>query len=254
MSAALSDIQAGGCAAWQLPVDPRSAAIARSYVTAVATALALPERLIDDARVAVSELATNALQHAGSNGAYEPIVAPELWIYPRTHPRPQLVVTVFDSHRDRQPEIRPTELLDEHGKGLGIVAALATDTGTHPSRSRVGAWPVRGKAVWFALDLPQPWTAARHAMTQADAARRLHALLAARGLNGLIYGDRPGVSLVSVPHGPNVWAEPRGFLLHDSAGARIHRPLADIEDVAELVVHHHERNGLTNGGRTQTSR
>jgi hypothetical protein len=249
MSAALRDIRDGGCAVWQLPFDPRSPALARSYFAAVATALGLPKELIDDGAVAVSELVTNTHQHAGRTVAYEPLAPPELWIYPRTHPRPQLVVTVFDTCRDRQPEARHADLLDEHGKGLGIVAAVTADTGVHPSRSRVGAWLAPGKAVWFALDLPQGRPGTHCAITQDQAASQLHGLLSARGLKGLLYADRPGVSLVAVEHGPNVWTEPRGFLLRDICGTPIRRPLADRQDVAELIVHQHERNGSTNGDR-----
>lgn len=249
MSGALSDIRNGGCAAWQLPFDPRSAAIARSHFTSVATALALPQILIDDGELAVSELATNAHQHAGRTASYEPVAPAELWIYLRSHPRPQLVVTVFDTRRDRPPETRHAALLDEHGKGLGIVTALAAEAGVHPSRARCGTCLARGKAVWFALDLPHHIPTSHHGISQAQAARRLHTILTGRGLDGLIYADRPGVSLVSVRHGPNVWAESRGFLLHDTHGTRIRRPLADLEDVAELVVHQCERTGSTNGGQ-----
>ena len=245
MSAVLRAVADGGCAAWQLPFDPRSAALARSYFTAVATALALPRSLIDDGAVAVSELATNAYQHAGGIDSYEPVIPPELWIYSRSHPQPQLVVTVFDARRDRPPQLRPVDPLDGHGRGLGIVCALSADAGSHPSRSRVGAWTVAGKAVWFALALPRPWPAAQHAVTPTQAAEQLHTLLAARGLDGLIRADQPGVSLVSVRTGLTVWAEPQGFRLRDINGTCTRRPLTDLEDVAELVIHHHERDGLT---------
>jgi anti-sigma regulatory factor (Ser/Thr protein kinase) len=246
---AVHDVRDGGCAAWQLPFDARSPALARSYFSAVATALALPSTLIDDGTVAVSELATNAHQHAGRHGSYEPVIPPELWIYPRSHPQPQLVVTVFDTRRDRSPLMRPVDPLDEHGKGLGIVTALSADSGSHPSRSRVGAWPIGGKAVWFALALSRPWPTERHALNPAQAAKYLQALLAARGLDGLIRADRPGVSLVSTRTGLTVWAEPREFCLRNIDGTHTRRPLTDLEDVAELVVHHHERDGLTHDQR-----
>jgi hypothetical protein len=249
MTAALRDVLDGGCAAWQLPFDPRSPALARSYFTAAATALALPSSLIDDGTVAVSELATNAHQHAVGDVSCEPVTPPELWIYPRSHPEPQLVVTIFDTRRDRVPRLRPADPLDEHGRGLGIVSAMSADVGSHPSRSRVGAWLVSGKAVWFALALPGPWPTAQPSVTPAHAARHLQTLLAARGLDGLIRADRPGVSLVSVRTGLTVWAEAHGFCLRDVDGTRTRRPLTDLEDVAELVVHHYERDGLTHNRR-----
>lgn len=241
MSAVVRDLHDGGCAAWQLPFDATSAAVARSYFRTVAAALALPDGLIDDGSVAVSELATNAHQHAGHGGSYDPIAPPELWIYPRIQPA-QLVVTVFDTRRDRLPEVRPADPLDEHGKGLGIVAALAAETGTHPSRSRIGAWSVPGKAAWFALALPRPWPAAQPAPTPVQAAKHLQTLLTARGIDRLIRADRPGLSLISVRRDLNVWAEPRGFWLRGIDGAPIRRPLTDLQDVTELVIHHHERH------------
>jgi hypothetical protein len=241
MSDEPSDIRDGGCAKWRLPPDRTCAATARTYFKAAATALVLPD-VADDGAVCVSELATNALQHAGP---YEPAVAPELWMYARTCPRPQLVVAVFDARRDRQPELRPTDPLAEHGNGLRIVAALSAAGGGHPSRSRLCGRSIPGKVTWFALELPRPWPSARPTMSAAQAARRLQALLIARGLDGVVRRDGNGVSLVSIRNGVNVWVEPAAYSISGVDGAPIRRPLPDLQDAAEIVVCHHERHGPT---------
>ena len=159
------------------------------------------------------------------------------------------MVTVFDGRRDRIPEMKDADPLNEHGNGLRIVTGLSAESGTHPSRSRIGPWPALGKTVWFSLALPQTWPTTYTAMTPGQAARRLHALLAARGLTGVIRADRAGVALVSVRHGITVWVEPGAFSLAGVDSDRIRRPLADLQEVAEIVVHHHERQGLTPGHR-----
>jgi hypothetical protein len=239
-----SDIRDGGCATWRLPNDRTCAATARTYFKAAATALDLPNGVADDGAVCVSELATNALQHAGPQaGPAEPAAAPELWMYARTCPRPQLVVAVFDARRDRQPALRPTDPLAEHGNGLRIVAALSAACGSHPSRSRLCGRPIRGKVTWFALELPRPWPFAWPTLSAPQAARRLQELLIARGLDGVGRHDGQGVSLVSVRRRVNVWVEPAAYSISGADGAPIRRPLPDLQDTAEIVICHHERHG-----------
>ncbi|MFF4242624.1 ATP-binding protein [Actinomadura geliboluensis] len=112
LTGAPADIPAGGACAFQLPGDRSAASHARSLVAATMRQLGFAPDPIEDARLAVSELATNALTHTSST------TRPELWIWARTRPTPQLVVSVFDAHRDAWPIICGADLLDEHGKGL----------------------------------------------------------------------------------------------------------------------------------------
>jgi hypothetical protein len=65
-------------------------------------------------------MSTNALHHGLRAGSYAPAVPAELWIWARVTPAPQLVVTVFDTCRSSWPDTTPRDLLDEHGKGVGI--------------------------------------------------------------------------------------------------------------------------------------
>src|SRR5436305_415396 len=74
------DLSAGGVCAWQLPPDASGPALARSLLSTTMAALDLDHGLIDDGRLAVSETATNAHQHAQITAA----TPSELWISART--------------------------------------------------------------------------------------------------------------------------------------------------------------------------
>jgi hypothetical protein len=88
------DIAAGGVRAWQLPPDPSCAGLARSLLGSTMTASGLSAGLMDAAVLAVSEQATNSLQHGTRAGRFEPVVPAELWVWSRVSPSPQLVVGV----------------------------------------------------------------------------------------------------------------------------------------------------------------
>ncbi|MFF5261115.1 ATP-binding protein [Actinomadura viridis] len=115
------DIPLGGACLWALPMDASIAARARQLVAGALELLAFPAGQVDDGRLAVSEVATNAFRHARTSplpgGA-----APELWMWARSYPRRELVVTVFDGCRDRVPAPKAGAPLDEGGRGLGMVA------------------------------------------------------------------------------------------------------------------------------------
>jgi hypothetical protein len=82
-------------------------------------------------------------------------------------------------------------------------------------------------------------------MSAAQAARRLQALLIARGLDGVARHDGNGVSSVSVRNGVNVWVEPAAYSISGVDGGPIRRPLPDLQDAGEIIVCHHERHGPT---------
>ncbi|MFA1551779.1 ATP-binding protein [Actinomadura chokoriensis] len=239
LTGAPADIPIGGACAFQLPGDLSAASTARSLVAATMRQLGFAPDPIEDARLAVSELATNALTHAPP--ALIPAAQPELWIWARTRPAPQLVVSVFDAHRDAWPIALGAGLLDEHGKGLCIVAALATDTGIHLTRSRLTVSP--GKRVWFTLPLTAPWPADGSAIAPISAADRLTAALRSRGVPTTLRSDDHGVSLLTAGT-TNIWVEPKAFAWHDGQGYTRH-PLADLQETAERIVGHHETRTLT---------
>ena len=126
---------------WPLPGDATCAHRARALVVDTLTTLAVPAETVGDAELMVSELATNALQHAVGHVPYE------LWL--SVVDERELYCAIFDTLRMRRLQ-RTTSLEKcDFGRGLGIVAEL--------SRGRWGmcrAWSQRlpnvaGKVVWF---------------------------------------------------------------------------------------------------------
>ncbi|TNY36811.1 ATP-binding protein [Thermomonospora catenispora] len=136
--------------AWALPVGPGCAREARAVLGQALGALGAPANLIADAQLMVSELATNAYQHADGKGPYE------LWLYPdagsaryRPHGR-ELRCAVFDGLPDvHLPGYSWTS--GDFGRGLSIVRELSGGRwGVHRERSRLDGRRL-GKIVWFAL-------------------------------------------------------------------------------------------------------
>ncbi|QKG20113.1 ATP-binding protein [Actinomadura verrucosospora] len=227
-----ADILVGGACTFQLPPDPTCASRARSLLAATMRELHLPPGLIDDAKLAVSELATNALNHASSPW-FRGMALPELWVWSRTHPASELVVSVFDAHRELWPVNTSTELLDDHGKGLAIVAALSSCTGAHWSRARFRT-SCEGKRVWFALGLSAPWPMADRIVPPAAAACRLSEVLQARGIQVSRRTDDAGISILAAG-GLNVWVEPKAFSWRTGQGY-VQQPLIDLHETAEHIV------------------
>ncbi|MFA1542749.1 ATP-binding protein [Actinomadura monticuli] len=131
--------------AWALPGGPGSAGHARRVLRDALASLGAPPDVIADAQLMVSELATNAHQHAGEHGPHE------LWLY-RGEGRAgdEVRCAVFDAFADAAlPGYSWTS--GDCGRGLGIVRELSGGRwGLRRALSRLGP-PVRGKAVWFAL-------------------------------------------------------------------------------------------------------
>ncbi|MBA9004060.1 ATP-binding protein [Thermomonospora cellulosilytica] len=144
--------------AWALPAGPGCAREARAVLGQALGALGVPADLIADAQLMVSELATNAYQHADGRGPYE------LWLYP-AEPEPagpgavpaqrrpgvrELRCAIFDGLPDtRLPGYSWTS--GDFGRGLSIVRELSGGRwGIRRERSRLGG-RLPGKAVWFAL-------------------------------------------------------------------------------------------------------
>ncbi|MFE9107008.1 ATP-binding protein [Actinomadura geliboluensis] len=231
-------IPAGGACVFQLPGDPSAASHARSAVSSTMRQLGFAVDQVDDAKLAVSELATNALTHASS------MTRPELWMWARTRPSLELVISVFDGHRNGWPSITHADLLDEHGKGLSIVVALATRTGTSFTRSRLSV--STGKRVWFTLALPAPWSATGRVIAPRFAAHRLSEALAARGIPTTCRSDDTGISVITAGT-LHVWVEPKAFCWRDDHGYT-RQPLIDLQETAERIVNHHE----SHASRTST--
>ncbi|WP_067479074.1 ATP-binding protein [Actinomadura hibisca] len=203
--------------------------------------LGFPEISIDNARLAVSELATNAFRHAHAPDPRHPPAAAELAAWARLVPRPQLMVSVFDLDRRALPRSGDQDLLAESGRGMEIVEAVTTGWGAHPSRSRLLPHPQRGKAVWMALPLPASWPTPIDPIFPAVAAQRLAANLAARGIPARRLSTNTGLSLVTAAS-VQVMVCPDAFLW-SAAGTDHRHPLIDLQEASERVVETLERIG-----------
>ena len=117
----------------ELSPDPRSAANARTFVSDRLTYHHLPD-LIDDVRLAASELATNAVLHAQQS----------FTVNLRGDER-LVVLTVRDGSR-LAPVQCVTQLLDTHGRGLAIVASISHDWGIDRSSGAA-------KSVWASFEV-----------------------------------------------------------------------------------------------------
>ncbi|TDE25127.1 ATP-binding protein [Actinomadura sp. 6K520] len=232
-----ADIAMGGMCAWRLPTDARCASVARSLLGIAMTKLGLDRDTTDDAVLAASELATNALSHSGA------AAPPELWVWARATPKPQLVISVYDACRSSWPTNTPGDLMDDHGRGIGIVGMLADAWGAHLSRS-ICTGGTQGKAVWAAFPLPGPWPDPRTTAPPMLAARHLAATLTARGITNATHRHGRGVSLVTIPYGnnqeTNIWIEPGRLSYTLPNGTRHRRPIVDLHDTTETLVHHIE--------------
>ena len=118
----------------KLPAELQSVRVGRLFARDAVVEWGL-ESLVDDVQLGVSELVTNAVKHAQT----------EVELTLRLEGK--LVVEVRDQDPDlRHPATPSRDLLSTSGRGLQIVAAVSNDWGI---RSVEG-----GKAVWFAVPLP----------------------------------------------------------------------------------------------------
>jgi serine phosphatase RsbU (regulator of sigma subunit)/anti-sigma regulatory factor (Ser/Thr protein kinase) len=118
-----------------LSIDDNVRAVhqARSFTRATLGEWSLPESLLRDAILLVSEMVTNAIVHGRA-----PI---QLRL---RQAREHLLVEVDDTATAVPRKLRPTSS-DIHGRGLQLIAMMADEWGTRPIHD--------GKSVWCALEL-----------------------------------------------------------------------------------------------------
>jgi len=245
-----------GGAAWALPADETIAAVARTNAAEEFGALGVTGEPAEDVEVMVSEIATNALQHAArsSGGVMGSAPALELWMYRRlSADGHELVVSVFDQSCEppRRSPCGAADLTAEDGRGLMLVEALSNGRwGFYATRSRLANPVVRGKATWFAVPLParpDGFAPAAWEHDEAEAVTALKTLLALRGFDNLILQSRsePGsrLAVLSVVTGLTVWCQD-GHFRWDGPRGRRRLPLADLTAAAEAIVALHESTGL----------
>lgn len=243
----------GACCAWSLPSDPTCAAQARRIFRDAAAAAGVQDDLADDGVTMASELAANTL-HATADpefGSGLPFPgSPEMWLYLRRSAFGwELACKFFDGLRGWRRGLAPAQgrVSDdcETGRGLQVVAALSDGRwGHHLTRSRLGGWKVPGKAVWFAVPVPPPATAAREWETRSrmgpcEAAAELAAMLGDRGLSdGLMVTPEPaaGLAVLSVRCGLTIWSRPGLIAWRTRAGRYQRQAVADLVDASEQIV------------------
>jgi hypothetical protein len=128
---------------WALPPDATCARAARDLVDAALTMLVVPREIVCDAKLMISELATNAYQHAGGHAPHE------LWCDRRAD---EVVCAVFDA-LPMDELAGDLAFSGDFGRGLSIVADLSAGSwGLEIACSRLGL-NTPGKSVWFACRL-----------------------------------------------------------------------------------------------------
>jgi anti-sigma regulatory factor (Ser/Thr protein kinase) len=116
------------------PNAPASVSEARRFVVnAIRNA---PPHVIEAVAVAVSELATNCVRHAGTDFSVDVDKTPD-----------RLRVEVADDGSGT-PTMRSPEPSELSGRGLLLVRELSDEWGVEPSRERPG------NRVWFTVHLP----------------------------------------------------------------------------------------------------
>jgi anti-sigma regulatory factor (Ser/Thr protein kinase) len=128
---------------WRLPTNRRSPARGRALLAAQARAWSLPPDTTDTAVLLVSELLTNACLHA--RAPRDRHIAARCVLGDRG-----LRVEVSDAGDSALPVPREAGPDDESGRGLALVAALASRWGAYPRRYGIG------KTVWFELHDVRP--------------------------------------------------------------------------------------------------
>ena len=253
-----ASVRAGGCFVRPLPLDRTCSGAARRFFREAVAGLGLPGDLVHDGITMASELAANTLhaqgnvEYSGGNRQRAVSGIPEFWLYLRGRgARSEVVCKIFDSEPgwavDAQllPGKAPLEQVG--GRGLQVVAALsAGQWGGHPSRGRLGAWKVPGKAVWFALRVPPAAESARlgrHELSPAQAVDELEAMLTDRGLGSRVVrvDERSGdMSVLSISRHLTIWRRGKTLTWRAHAGEYRHMPVADLADIAEQIICAHE--------------
>jgi anti-sigma regulatory factor (Ser/Thr protein kinase) len=126
------------------PSRPASVRAARHY--AVDAIGAAPTSVVEAVAIAVSELATNSVLHAGTDFTVAVDRTPE-----------RLRIEVSDLGRG-VPEMRAPDATESSGRGLLLVRELSDDWGVTASERQTG------KSVWFEIRL----TPSAGALQQAD--------------------------------------------------------------------------------------
>lgn len=130
----------------RVPARAEYVALARLALSGLADVVGLPEELLADLKLALTEAVSNSVRHAYADGSGFVSIAYEL-------SGTALAVEVVDDGKGFDPERPPPlegEELTEGGLGIAIIRTIADE---FELRSRPG---VRGSQLRFVKRLPQP--------------------------------------------------------------------------------------------------
>lgn len=131
----------------ELATTPTAPSVARLHTRRVLSAWGVAAADVDNVELVVSELVTNAARHASpphNRPTYIELAGVERLSLTLRFVPAGIVVEVFDRDPHAPRLIRPTPL-DEHGRGLSIVARLSARCGSIPVYDH---GHVSGKIVW----------------------------------------------------------------------------------------------------------
>lgn len=120
-----------------LPCSTRSVREARTLVRTDLAASALPEAVVDDALLVVSELISNSLRHA--RGLPGDRIGLAWWCQER-----RVTIEVTDGGGPSFPTAGPPATSAIGGRGLAMVAAVSADWGVDRSPAETTVWAVVG--------------------------------------------------------------------------------------------------------------
>jgi serine/threonine-protein kinase RsbW len=103
-----------------LPAHARNIAVVRRALEAIAEELALPRRLVEDMRLAVTEACTNVVRHAYGNGEADHPSALRVALLPEEQGMRVIV-------EDRGRGLGPSPDIGGPGLGLPLIAALTSE-------------------------------------------------------------------------------------------------------------------------------
>lgn len=126
----LERLPADRIAAWDLPLDPRSAGRARELAQAQLAEWGMEEAEFT-AELAISELIGNTVRHASGPVRLRLLRLDE-----------SLIIEVYDGSQS-VPHMQPMRLMAEHGRGLLLIGQVAAGWGSH--------YTTDGKCIWVAL-------------------------------------------------------------------------------------------------------
>ena len=256
-----AQLSAGGCFVRPLPADTTCAAAARRFFREALASLPIPSGLLHDGVTMASELAANTLhaQRQAALGAARQLAAsvvPEIWMYLRGTGRScEIVCKVFDAARNwdgaAQTGLDKAPVDSVSGRGLQVVDGLSAGLwGCHPTLSRLGTTKAPGKAFWFALRVPPaalPPDLGRPRYGPDWLVDELEAMLAARGMAGIVRADAASISVLSISRHLTVWRHGPTVTWRAPSGRYLQLDLADLVDVTEQIVWAHEESVLAEG-------